>query len=278
MKVNKGSSMEKDKIENGEEIDIYEIADIFFKRKRVFFLIISIIFVISVILGYFHYKSRKNILDIKFHIRKEKIVSDKLFKESGLIFPQLNIENISQYIKQDKIQKDNFIIEDVKEYDLGSNIIEIRNLKKENIMYSLKSENGEKLFNEKDNILFEINKYITERIEKIIIAEEKNIIKNIEVLSLEAAKSTDIIRKKELKKFMDKDLEHLKILTGLKLQRKYENMIEVDSIIMEEKDNFISKFLMINFCGIILGIIVIFLYEFWEKYTLKNMLKIDRIK
>lgn len=278
MKVNKGSSMEKDKIENGEEIDIYEIADIFFKRKRVFFLIISIIFVISVILGYFHYKSRKNILDIKFHIRKEKIVSDKLFKESGLIFPQLNIENISQYIKQDKIQKDNFIIEDVKEYDLGSNIIEIRNLKKENIMYSLKSENGEKLFNEKDNILFEINKYITERIEKIIIAEEKNIIKNIEVLSLEAAKTTDIIRKKELKKFMDKDLEYLKILTGLKLQRKYENMIEVDSIIMEEKDNFISKFLMINFCGIILGIIVIFLYEFWEKYTLKNMLKIDRIK
>ena len=270
--------MEKDKIENGEEIDIYEIADIFFKRKRVFFLIISIIFVISVILGYFHYKSRKNILDIKFHIRKEKIVSDKLFKESGLIFPQLNIENISQYIKQDKIQKDNFIIEDVKEYDLGSNIIEIRNLKKENIMYSLKSENGEKLFNEKDNILFEINKYITERIEKIIIAEEKNIIKNIEVLSLEAAKTMDIIRKKELKKFMDKDLEHLKILTGLKLQRKYENMIEVDSIIMEEKDNFISKFLMINFCGIILGIIVIFLYEFWEKYTLKNMLKIDRIK
>lgn len=278
MKVNKGSSMEKDKIENEEEIDIYEIADIFFKRKRVFFLIISIIFVISVILGYFHYKSRKNILDIKFHIRKEKIVSDKLFKESGLIFPQLNIENISQYIKQDKIQKDNFIIEDVKEYDLGSNIIEIRNLKKENIMYSLKSENGEKLFNEKDNILFEINKYITERIEKIIIAEEKNIIKNIEVLSLEAAKTTDIIRKKELKKFMDKDLEYLKILTGLKLQRKYENMIEVDSIIMEEKDNFISKFLMINFCGIILGIIVIFLYEFWEKYTLKNMLKIDRIK
>ncbi|BBA52106.1 hypothetical protein FV113G1_24560 [Fusobacterium varium] len=270
--------MEKDKIENEEEIDIYEIADIFFKRKRVFFLIISIIFVISVILGYFHYKSRKNILDIKFHIRKEKIVSDKLFKESGLIFPQLNIENISQYIKQDKIQKDNFIIEDVKEYDLGSNIIEIRNLKKENIMYSLKSENGEKLFNEKDNILFEINKYITERIEKIIIAEEKNIIKNIEVLSLEAAKTTDIIRKKELKKFMDKDLEYLKILTGLKLQRKYENMIEVDSIIMEEKDNFISKFLMINFCGIILGIIVIFLYEFWEKYTLKNMLKIDRIK
>ena len=29
--------MEKDKIENEEEIDIYEIADIFFKRKRVFF-------------------------------------------------------------------------------------------------------------------------------------------------------------------------------------------------------------------------------------------------
>lgn len=55
MKVNKGSSMEKDKIENGEEIDIYEIADIFFKRKRVFFLIISIIFVISVILGHFSY-------------------------------------------------------------------------------------------------------------------------------------------------------------------------------------------------------------------------------
>ena len=92
--------MRKDEIEEIEnEINIYEIVHIFFKWKKIFLSIILAAFIASIITAYLNYENNKNILSIEFHIEKERFLEDRLFQKSGLTFPNLNIEDISKYIK-----------------------------------------------------------------------------------------------------------------------------------------------------------------------------------
>lgn len=250
--------MNKDKIENLEdEIDIYEIIDIFLNWKKIFFSIVVLVFIASTIMGYFHNKNKKNELSIEFRLTKERILNDELFQKSGLIFPHLDIENILEYVKTSTFQQNIPIIQNIKK---GNNSI-----------YYLKSEDSEKLFNEKDKIFFEMEKYISNRIEEIIITEEKKILDNIEYFSLEMMNSTNPIKIEELRKTIEIYLEQMKALTGVRLQKKYENMIVIDSVSMDKKDNFLKIFALVNICGIALGIFTIMLCEFWKRYSLKKV-------
>lgn len=250
--------MNKNRIENREdETDIYEIIDIFFNWKKIFLLIVALVFIASIIMAYFHNKNKKNELSIEFRLTKERILNDELFQKSGLIFPQLDIENILEYIKTSTFQ---------------SNIPIIQNIKKgNNSIYFLESENGEELFNEKDKIFFEMEKYISDRIREIIITEEKKTLENIEYFSLEMMKSTNPIKIEELRKTIEIYLEQMKALTGVKFQKKYQNMIVIDVVSMDKKDNFLKIFTMINIFGIAAGMFAIMLCEFWKRYNFRKV-------
>lgn len=169
--------MRKDEVEEIEnEINIYEIVHIFFKWKKIFLSIILAAFIASIITAYLNYENNKNILSIEFHIEKERFLEDRLFQKSGLTFPNLDIEDISKYIKKSAVQRNILIAEDVIKYQYNSNTIEIRNLRNESSdIYFLESLDGNSLFNEKDKIFFEMEEYISDKVEKIIIAEEKKL-------------------------------------------------------------------------------------------------------
>lgn len=265
--------MRKDEIEEIEnEISIYEIVSVFSKWKKIFLSIILVTFITSTVIGYLNYKNNKNILSIEFHIEKERILSNELFQKSGLVFPNLDIENISKYIKKFAVQQNIPIVEDVKKYQYNSNTIEIRTLKNEsNNTYFLESLDGKDLFDEKDKIFFEMEEYISDKIEKIIIAEERRALENIEYFSQEMSKSTSSVKIEELRKTIETYLEQIKILTRLKLQKKYKNMIIVDSISMEKNNSFLSMFIPINFLGIIAGIFAVMIGEFWKRYSLRRL-------
>lgn len=250
--------MNKDRIENlEEEIDIYIIIDIFFNWKKIFLSIVALIFIVSTIMAYSHNKNKKNELSIEFHLTKERILNDELFQKSGLVFPHLDIENILRDVKASTFQQSIPIIQNIK--------------RGKNSVYYLKSEDSEKLFNEKDKIFFEMEKYISNRIEEIIITEEKKILDNIEYFSQEMIKNTSPIKIGESRKTIEIYLEQMKALTGVKLQKKYENMIVIDSVSMDKKDNFLKIFILINIFGIVFGIFTIMLCEFWKKYGLKKV-------
>ncbi|WP_130889330.1 hypothetical protein [Fusobacterium ulcerans] len=265
--------MRKDEVEEIEnEINIYEIVHIFFKWKKIFLSIILAAFIASIITAYLNYENNKNILSIEFHIEKERFLEDRLFQKSGLTFPNLDIEDISKYIKKSAVQRNILITEDVIKYQYNSNTIEIRNLRNESSdIYFLESLDGNSLFNEKDKIFFEMEEYISDKVEKIIIAEEKKALENIEHFSQEMTNSTSSTKTEELRKTIEAYLEQIKILTGLKLQKKYKNMVVIDSISMYKNNSFLSLFILINFWGIITGILVVIIGEFWKRYSLRKL-------
>lgn len=265
--------MNKDRIEDmEEEIDIYEIVDIFLEWKKMFFSIVVVVFIASIIVSYSQNRNKKDELRIEFHIDKERVLNDELYQKSGILFPRLDLENISKYIKKSALQQEIPIIQNIKQYNYGSNIIEIRNIKKENnTIYFLESKDGEKLFAEKDKIFFEINKYISKKVEEMITVEEKKATGNIEYFSGEMTRSTDTVRREELRKTIEICLEQMRTLTGLKLQKGYENMVVIDNVSMNKKDNFLKIFLMMNIFGIVAGIFAVMLCEFWKKYNQRKL-------
>ncbi|VEH38562.1 Uncharacterised protein [Fusobacterium varium] len=129
--------MNKDGIEDlEEEIDIYDIVDVFLEWKKIFFSIVIVVFIASIIVSYSQNRNKKDELRIEFHIDKERVLNDELYQKSGLMFPYLDLESISRYIKKSALQKEIPIIQNIKQYNYGSNIIEIRNIKKKIILYT----------------------------------------------------------------------------------------------------------------------------------------------
>lgn len=265
--------MNKDRIEDlEEEIDIYDIVDVFLEWKKIFFSIVIVVFIASIIVSYSQNRNKKDELRIEFHIDKERVLNDELYQKSGLMFPYLDLESISRYIKKSALQKEIPIIQNIKQYNYGSNIIEIRNIKKENnTIYFLESKDGEKLFAEKDKIFFEINKYISQKMEEMITGEEKKATGNIEYFSGEMLRSTDTVVKEELRKTIEIYLEQIRILTGLKLQKGYENMVVIDNISLNKKDNFLKILVVMNIFGIAAGIFAVMLCEFCKKYNQRKL-------
>lgn len=59
--------MNKDRIENlEEEIDIYDIVDVFLEWKKIFFSIVIVVFIASIIVSYSQNRNKKDELRIEF--------------------------------------------------------------------------------------------------------------------------------------------------------------------------------------------------------------------
>ncbi|WP_261669630.1 hypothetical protein [Fusobacterium varium] len=107
--------------------------------------------------------------------------------------------------------------------------------------------------------------------EEMITGEEKKATGNIEYFSGEMLRSTDTVVKEELRKTIEIYLEQIRILTGLKLQKGYENMVVIDNISMNKKDNFLKILAVMNIFGIAAGIFAVMLCEFCKKYNQRKL-------